>query len=136
MMPVSGVQEDVSGSVEERQKNDEKTAEDILNCIGASFCIQSVKRLGKLSSTSRPIRVVLSDYSQNQQILKKAKSLRSSADYKNVYINIDRTIMQQREAKFLRDELKRRTANGENDLVIYGGKVIPKEDIKNFQLRF
>ena len=63
--------------------------------------------------------------------MQKAKNLRNSTTFKNVYINPDLTIRQQKESKALRDELKKRRNNGES-VVIRNGEVVPKNNEQNF----
>ena len=70
---------------------------------------ESVQRLGKpVSGRCRPLRLVLKDFELKSQILSKAKSLRSSQGFSNVYVNSDLTPLQQsfnKHLRTIRDEL-------------------------------
>jgi hypothetical protein len=70
------------------------------------------------------------------RILKACKELKKRQEYKNVFINPDRTPLEQAIDKRLRHELKERRENGEDNLVIYRGKVINRNEIKHFPQRF
>ena len=90
-------------------------------------------RLGKpRSDKPRPIRIVGFDGSGKIEILKKSRSLKDDRSHSGIYVNADLTPRQQKEAKDLRDELKRRRAAGEQDIVIYRSKIVQKSQIQNF----
>ena len=54
-----------------------------------------------------------------------ARELRNSQEYHNIYISPDRTPEEQRRDKEIRDEVKRRRANGES-VEIRRGRIVPR----------
>ena len=82
--------------------------------------ITSCSRLGKSEAEAtkpRPIRFTLnSDVAH--QILRKAKRLRGTEEYKSVYISSDRTIEEQRARKELVTQLKQRMIDDKNNRYI------------------
>jgi len=91
-----------------------------------------LQRLGKISSNhSRPIRISGLNDTHRSDILRRSKSLRLIKRFNKVYINADLTPLQQRESKSLREELSRRRAAGEEDLIIFRGKITSRN--QNFQ---
>ena len=77
-------------------------------------------RLGKNITPGRPrlLKVVFDNKDDAQMILRRAKVLRGSNLYKNVYINRDRTVYEQQHERGLRDEIRRRTEQGESKLFL------------------
>ena len=85
-------------------------------------------RLGKKSDgKNRPLLVGLEDPSHKAEILSRAPSLRHHAQYKKTYIAPDLTKFQREKNKKLVDELKHRKANGENNLIILNGTIVPRK---------
>ena len=131
---ISGISEQVTGTVEERRERDKEAMESVFAKIEASDCsFENCYRIGQPKpSGARLLRVTGFDETGRNQILRKAKSLRDSDSFRGIYINPDLTPFQQREAKKMRDELKERKRNGE-EVVIYRGRITQKTEIKNFQ---
>ena len=83
-------------------------------------------RIGiKRNDTRRPLRVRVKKITEKIDILKKAPKLRLIDEYRDMYISQDLTPEQQTAGKLLRDELKQRISNGEVNLRIRRGKIIP-----------
>jgi hypothetical protein len=79
-------------------------------------------RLGKPNSTTsdkpRPIKVALSNATEVFKILRSQSNLRTSSQWADIRIASDRTSMQRNHMSKLRNELQKRKAEGENDLII------------------
>ena len=133
---IFGMPEQSQGTVEERKSLDAGAVDELLSEIDeevpSSHSLQ-VQRLGKpREDRPRPLRVSGFTVSQKLQVVRSSRSLRNIDDYKNIFINSDLTPRQQREARALRAELKQRREKGENDLVIYNGKITSKSQLTNF----
>jgi hypothetical protein len=63
-------------------------------------------RLGKKGSSARPVRVTLSSSTIVQQILGKARDLRESEDYKEVFLSADRSVEERTLHKQLVQQLR------------------------------
>ena len=59
------------------------------------------------------------------KIIKLAPQLRNNPGFSNIYVNPDRTKEEREQGKKLRQELATRRENGEENLVIRRGKIIP-----------
>ena len=133
---IQGILEKNDGSVEERSRFDESEVKGVMNKIGISGVeISNVHRIGKKRSDgSRLLKVRVNDPAKKVEILRKCKDLKKFESHKGIYINPDRTPMQQEKDKHLRDELKDRREKGE-DVVIFRDRVVVRADIQNFRLR-
>ena len=81
-------------------------------------------RLGKKGSTARPVRVTMSSSTFVQQILGKARDLRESGDYKEVFLSADRSVEERALHKQLVQELrKKRDEEPGRKHYIRGGQV-------------
>jgi hypothetical protein len=136
---ISGVPEHLNGDVKERQNKDLEFVHNLLQVlkVNPSYS-EKVTRIGKIKNNSnRLIRVNLDDNEITSEILKNAKSLRSLKEFKDVFVNPDRTPLQQQQFVDLRRQLKARRELGE-DVVIFGNKVVSRDSLgkrtqKNFQ---
>ena len=93
---ISGVQEQESGSLDERREHNTEIVQSIFKSLDSSrdFDVISVQRIGRLNpARPRLLKVELNDVNQKNEILKKAKKLRKSA-WDSVYINPDYTLVQ------------------------------------------
>jgi len=91
--------------------------------------ILQVRRVGKVrQDMKRILRVNCGDERTVKTLLMRAKSLKTSYDFRTVYIGRDLTLQQQREERILREELERRRRSGQN-VVIYRGKICDKSEI-------
>ena len=130
---ISGIQEPQNGTVTERAASDTDKCFDILNFLDVKDrnAIKAVSRIGKpRKDGKRLLRVEFHDFSWKLATLRNAKRLRTSA-WRDVYINPDRTQLQQAEEKQLREELSERRAKGEQ-VYIYRGKIVSKSPSQNF----
>ena len=137
-LTVSGLPEPTTGSIRERKNADVKELTDLASSLGfddLDLDTDEVMRVGR-SNTSGPRLLRFKCVSTNVKfdILKKAKDLRNHPELKGVYINPDLTKSQRETNKSLREELKRRRAEGEQ-VYIHRGKIAVKnpETNKNFQ---
>ena len=133
---VSGVAE--SSSVFHNQ-DDKSACTKILDTIGLNADdIDEVFRLGKIkddSNAPRLLKVKCKSAKFRNSVLRKAKDLRRSSDFKRVYINPDLTPLQQTIRKRLLEEYRQRTMNGEN-VVIFRDRIVHRTDRKNFDFVF
>ena len=131
---VFGVTEKINGSIDERKKHDLISLREIFGELGSSDVEPSaVRRVGSVNNhKARPLKVKLDDRSEKAELLKKARSLRDSSVYKNVYLTNDLTKFQQKERLRLRQELKDRREAGE-DVVIYNNEIRERSTLRNFQ---
>jgi hypothetical protein len=86
-------------------------------------------RLGKgtqVGTRPRMLRVTVKSEDKKKEILRKAPELNANIrdQAKRVYINPDYTQKQREQQKKLRDEKKRRTDAGEQNLAIRNGKIV------------
>ena len=131
---ISGVPEQSEGTADLRNEADEKFVVQLLSqvCELPKSRILRIHRIGRQQDKDRLIRVVLTDENDTHETLRKAKLLRDLPSYDRVFINPDLTPFQREIAKKLRDELRRRRGLGE-ELVIRGGKIVPRTRPQNFQ---
>lgn len=84
-------------------------------------------RLGKkVENKNRPLLISLENQNNTLYITSRAAYLRRHAKYENIYIVPDMTKYQRSKHKGLVDELKRRKANGEENLVIRNGEIVTR----------
>lgn len=114
-----------AGSRDERRDHDAAKVSEILDVIGcASLNPLSVVRLGKPSATNentgrpRAMKVIFADRSSALNVLKNGGKLRNVNSYRNCRILDDKTPEQIKYLEDLREELKRRTDEGEQGLTI------------------
>ena len=130
---ITGVPELNEGTVEERRAHDEKKLGEILNEAGISNSAHyRVSRVGKpRQDRSRLMKVFCPDVKTKRMVLRNGKNLRSSFKFKSVYVNEDRTPMQQEQSRKLRAEMRRRREDGE-DVVIFRSQIVQRGDVQNF----
>ena len=133
---LSNIPEPVGENREARSANDLQTVKSIID----EYKIQGVNilktvRLGKYNPQSTRGRLVLAELADNSvkgRLLSTASRKRQTSQlWNNVYISPDLTPQQRLEGKQLRDELKRRRENGEQNLIIRNNKIMkdPKAQI-------
>ena len=99
------------------------------DCDEPTECSQ----VGKINSARpRLLRFKCETIETKKEFLKNAKKLRSSNDYKYVYINADETYFQRKRKRELRAKMKRRREAGEK-VIIRRGRIIQESDLQNFQ---
>lgn len=131
---VVGLPESTAGEAGETPNHDEAAVQRMLRSIDvADVKIKRLRRVGKHAHRGkRPLLITFSDVADKWKVLKKASKLRRSPNYSSVFINEDRTQLQQLHRKRQLEELKRRRQNGEN-VVLYGDRVILRDMISQQQ---
>ena len=125
---ISGIPEKEHSSSEERKQWDEEMSTNLFQSLGTftKDAISRTYRIGKEDpSKPRLLRVTCRDVHIKRAIVERAVYLRNMPRYVNVYISPDRTPMEQRDYKQLREELKRRRILGE-DVIIRHGKIVSR----------
>ncbi|KAJ3658926.1 hypothetical protein Zmor_010640 [Zophobas morio] len=124
-------------SERERRKNnaeqlnvDTVFVKDMLSSLGINDTDNlKISRLGKFDATKddrrRPIRVTLHSENSVTLVLRASKQLKTSNNWKNIYLSKDRTPMQLEIHRNIRNELHQRLANGESNLRINYKNGIP-----------
>lgn len=110
-------------------EKDAEIVQAILSSVDLEVQRNSIKpiRLGKFAhEKQRPIKIALEDEYQVRNVLKKAKKLRSTRQYKNVSIASDRTPRQLNYYKQVKSELVERQNAGEADCRIKYINGVPK----------
>ena len=134
---ISGVAEKTEGSVQDRKAHDVSVCEKLCNELGIMGDFEEITRIGRNDTGPKPrlIRLRCKVMNMKQSILRNSKKLKDLPAYKGIFINPDRTRLQQKNDKALRDELKRRRGHGEN-VIISNNKIIDIKERLNFQNRF
>lgn len=91
---ITDVPETKSGTVDERKAQDAKLVQEVAQSLGCSRSVvtESVTRIGKMNpSKPRLLRFKCVSYESKIDLLKKAKELRKSAKFRNVFVNPDLT---------------------------------------------
>ena len=119
------------GTLEDRKRDDSETVSSLLTeALNVDVEIENVFRKGaapRVKEKSRPIRFTVSNMDNKRRILDSSKNLKNVEGYSNVYFTPDLTRNQRRVAFELREEIQRRMAAGERDLVICRGKIIQQK---------
>lgn len=134
---ISGVVLKMSGSVEERRSDDLKQCREILEHLECPFeSVEDVRRIGRPGGSSRPLlKVVFSNFLAKREVLRRTTQLRRSEGFRNVYVNIDRTPLQQKQHKLLMQECRKRNERGEN-VVIFREEIVSRNSLQNFRKGF
>lgn len=120
----------ISGIPEAVDFNDKVSQ--IITKVAPSVPIDDIKvhRIGspQNSPNARPrlVKVKLSNPETARTVLRSAAKIRSFPDFRNIYVNPDRTHMQMQYFKKIKAELDSRKANGENNIRISYVNGIPK----------
>jgi phosphopantetheine adenylyltransferase len=119
----------IHGIKEGSTKTDMEIVHEVLGTglkLDATKHTEEVHRIGIETNADkvRPIRVKITSLEGRSEILKRAKNLRESEDFKGVYISPDLTRQQQLQDKELRDKLKQYRQDGETGVKIRNGKII------------
>ena len=89
--------------------------------------IVKTARLGRINPEKpRPLLVSLSDSSSRRYLLQNSKILRGNPEYNKVYISPDLSPKEREANKKLQMELRQRRQDGETNLIIRKGKIVPK----------
>ena len=131
---VHGVAESEADSSDERVNDDLAVLSAMFHEVGVDEAkVEGVVRLGKKSSdpsqSPRPMKVILDTVDNKVKLLRNAKNLREKQDggWTKIFVHQDLTPKQREARKPLVAELKQRKANGENDLVIFNGRVVQRK---------
>jgi hypothetical protein len=134
---ISGIPElSPDSSKDEATKKDLLLSMEVLSTLGCKDnTIVDAQRVGKPGGERpRLLRVKCSSSEQRDNILRRAKDLRKCPNYRDVFINVDRTPFQQKRWKEMLLELKRRRDNAE-DVVIFRNRIVPRQR-QNFRPPF
>jgi len=137
----------IHGLAESQDDSSDQRISDDLAVLSAMFHeagvenakVENVVRLGRRPSdptqNPRPMKVVLDSVDSKITLLKKAKNLRENQEggWCRIVIHQDLTPKQREARKPLVAELKQRKAQGEQDLVIFNGKVVKKRGSRSSQ---
>lgn len=105
---------------EDNEITDAILANDILECIDPSAIVSpdGVSRLGKPTQNKvRPLKLCFNRVETARLVLTKRSALKNSK-FSNVYVNSDKTKLQQEYFRNIQLELKTRRENGENNIKI------------------
>ena len=99
-----------------------------------SVSVDKITRLGKLvdgqDAKPRPVKLTIASEAQKEQVLKQAKNLRKIQEggMQNVFIHQDLTPLQRqrKKRKLLVQELRRRQADGEQNLILVNWKIVTR----------
>lgn len=114
----------------------------IINMLHAIKCdevsVTNAVRLGKKKeqrdgqpAESRPMKLTLSTIEQKEKLIRQAKNLMSNKDLEKVFIQPDLTPKQRKKRQELVQELKRRKAAGEKDLIIVNNKLVTRRQLNS-----
>jgi hypothetical protein len=98
--------------------DDKNQISNIFRQIGVLIDPINVVRLGKVSNKCRPIRATLPNQHDVFDVLKNKRKLSELANFKQISLSSDRTLLQRKHLKNLMDELNARKTAGETNLFI------------------
>ena len=84
--------------------------------------VKTAIRIGK-KSEDKPRPLIITLNSEREQVLRRARLIRRYKDWQNVFIDPDRTPLEQEEFRDLRAEFKKRREDGEN-IIMRDGKIL------------
>ena len=115
----------------DRKADDVKWIETLGNDLECTITIKEAIRLGKKRhGKPRLLKVILDSVRAKRNMLMETQKLRNGKEeYKNIYITPDQTLREREANKLLRSELKRRTDQGEPNLIIKNGRISTKETV-------
>ena len=123
-------------NVDEEKEDEEKEVTEILAYLEVDVEVRGIRRMGreKKAGKTRPIWVKLASKQERNSVLDKAKNLRTSNLYKEIFINKDMTQQERDAAHKLREELKEKRKNereGQSKYFIRRGRVIRVDEGNN-----
>lgn len=132
---ISGLDLRSDGTLEERKADELEKGKEVLSYLGVdSENIIEVHRVGLHGKANRGLlKVILKSFEVRQDIIRNTKKI--GGKYPKVFINPDRTPMEQRQNRELRLELNSRRQCGE-DVIIRGGRIVSRQLLPNFRPRF
>ena len=125
---IRGLPESPTGTVTEHGENDKSVFRDICGILNIKEMPEvELKRIGTIKADRhRLLKVTFRTKYIRDTVLERSKILRNSK-YKEVFINKDLTVIEQRERQVLLNELRRRRENNE-DVIIKRGKVVLRNE--------
>jgi hypothetical protein len=119
------------GNIELGKSPDQETAEEILRAglrLDATRHVEEVLRIGRyVEGKTRPLRVKFKTVEARNEVLKRARDLKDTDQFKHVFIAPDLTRKQQTVDKDLREKVKTFRQEGHSNVKIKQGKVIKNE---------
>lgn len=115
---IHGVPESTLRSGDERMESDRACVTGIIQTVHPDINANNIKptRLGKYDAgrpTPRPVKVTLDSESLVLKLVKNNKKLKENAMYERISVSTDRTPRQMEYYRTLKQELQRRTSDGE-----------------------
>ena len=122
------VDEEENPDTAERKEADKSAVEEIFSSKLEIQCPEIVRmfRIGKFESgKQRPLKIICKTEHDVSSVLSRVNAMRKDKDpkVKELFIVPDRSKEERQRRKELRDELKRRKAAGENDIIIKKGEI-------------
>lgn len=108
---------------------DNATVKEIISTVSDADKIKKIFRVGKSSDKPRPIKVILTDSDTAVHILKNKNRINNP----QIRLGSDLTIAQRDYLKHLREQLNKRIADGETNLIIKYVRGVPRIVVKNTQ---
>ena len=122
---ITGIYESEDGDINTRMAHDLTKVNKLLDHLDVDLKdsdVLKVLRVGRIKqNNNRMLKVAFANESIRNSVLRNAKKLSMSENFKRIFINPDRTQFQQNQFKHLREELKMRRSNGKN-VIIYQNK--------------
>lgn len=133
---IFGVPESPNGTLQERIEHDHAFCQQMLNKLGLNESLDPPHRFGKIKpGQARPLRLKCKSLRQKNNILRASKSLREIPECRSIFVNPDKTPLQQENDRKLREEW-RTLKNAGEDVVIFRGRVMKRDQKQNFLRRF
>lgn len=129
---IFGISEQQNLGNQTRAEQDKQLVTNIFQAISVAMPgNENIKaiRIGKFDESKnfpRPVKVTVSDESTVHEIIHKARNLKSTANYKNINISLDRTPRQIELYRTVKRQLNERIAAGETNLRIKYIRGVPK----------
>lgn len=118
---IFGIKEMNSDEPEQRKAHDTSTVQSIFQSTCPEVQVNQLKvyRLGKHEQGKmRPVKVIMSSEDEVKQIMIKGKDIRKNTHYAKLAFSSDKTKKQLAEYKLIKEEMKRRSEAGEENLRI------------------
>ena len=127
--------ESEKNTMEDRRNDDlEKVQSVLTDNLHLGVEVESVVRLGTSArdrNRPRPVRFTVRDFETKRKVLNASKRLKNHENYSNVYFSPDLTRNQRKAASELREERRRRLAQGEENLIIRRGRIITQGRLRS-----
>ena len=117
---------------EKKEKDKQKCLKQFEKIVDISEAdIESIVRLGAATDKPRPIKIKLKCENLRNDLIRNAREINEGVEVsERIYINRDETREERKRGKELRDERKLRMSKGETGLIIRGGRIIKKAEIR------